>query len=75
MGKYVLFLGSLAPIKNIELIEKAFALFITDLRYKSYNLVIIGNGPEEEKLKNWQKNWGYRKNLNSLVAKGILKLI
>lgn len=70
LGKYVLFLGRLAPIKNIELIEKAFALFITDLRYKSYNFVIIGNGPEEEKLKKLAEKLGISEKCKFLGSKG-----
>lgn len=51
LGQYVLFLGRLVPVKNIGLIIKSFSKFINNPNYNAVNLVVIGSGPEENKLK------------------------
>ena len=43
-GKYFLTAGSLIPRKNIEILIRAF------LKYSGGNLLVLGDGPEKEKL-------------------------
>lgn len=49
---YFLFLGRLTLVKNVEHIIRSFAELRKDKKYKDYNLLIIGSGPDEIKLKN-----------------------
>lgn len=50
-GKYVLYLGRFAPVKNIDLIIKSFKKFVNQEQNRDFKLLLIGNGPEESRLK------------------------
>ena len=59
----IIYFGRLSEEKNIQLVLKAFALYVK-ANHNPYNLLIIGEGPEADKL----KALAIKLNLKSLVA-------
>jgi glycosyltransferase involved in cell wall biosynthesis len=57
------YIGRLVKQKQVELIIKSFYYFKTNLTKKRVKLVIVGNGPEKEKLKNIVKKLKFNKDI------------
>ena len=61
---YLIFVGRLSVVKNIELLLKAFQIVLKDK--KDINLLICGDGPERIKLELMAEKYGINKNVQFL---------
>ena len=57
--KIILSIGRLCKQKNFQTLIKAFEIF--SLKNKDYKLIILGHGPDKQKLMNLSKNLGIEK--------------
>jgi glycosyltransferase involved in cell wall biosynthesis len=57
-GKYLLYIGRLAPIKNIPLIIKSFKIILSSHGMSELKLLLAGSGQDEEKIKDLCKKEG-----------------